>query len=154
MVVLPQGTRSHFPRTSLMAVATLYPAVNAPDPEGRLQTSPVALGRSCTISSFPRRPAPVTLVLDRCRRPPTAIALLPPVMIVSVPGAKLQGQWPLFPQRRVSQSRAEKSKWKLLFLGARSLSNTQSCLFNRLFGYLNWLLLPVFDGYLINRACF
>ena len=88
-VVLPQDTRSAVPRTILAVLAALPLAENVPDPEGALQTTPVALERSLTILPFPRRAVPVTSVLDCYRRSVAVIAALPPAESFPNPGGKV-----------------------------------------------------------------
>lgn len=86
---LRRYTRSAVPETRLGAVAALSPVANITDPEGPLQVTPVALGRSLTISPYPRRPVLVTMALDWCRWPAAVMGSPPPVTCASVPRGKL-----------------------------------------------------------------
>ena len=71
-------------------------------------------------SNDPQRPVPVTLLLDRCGRPAAAVVALSPATSASVLGGNMQWQWPLFPRRRVSQTRVERSQRMLPCLGRYS----------------------------------
>lgn len=51
--------------------------------------TPVALGRSLAISTFPRWPVPVTLVMDRCGRLAAVVVVLPQDACSAVLGGDL-----------------------------------------------------------------
>lgn len=80
-----------------VAKYTFPPAANVPDPEGRLQTTPITVELFLKISAVsPWRPDLVTLVLDRRERPVTsasipggkpvaALAALPPAAKAALP---------------------------------------------------------------------